>query len=206
MVNKGCSLIGKDANDYSCLETAALSGNLELVKWVYENGCTLELDNEDESKNTSLILIATCENVEIFKWFFEQGLSVNNQYHSDRTCLLAACSSKKKADIVKWLIENGYDTSKTDVDEEGYSCIQNAAYAGNLEVVKYLYEKGLSLEEEDDDGENCFQIACRKGFITLAKWIHKTTKLSVDKPDSDGDTPAHLALQYVLFGFVKMAC
>ena len=91
----------------------------------------------------------------------------------------------------------------TDVDEEGYSCIQNAAYAANLEVVKYFYEKGLSLEEEDDDGENCFQIACRKGFFTLAKWIHKTTKLSVDKPDSDGDTPAHLALQYGYLDLLK---
>jgi len=69
-----------------------------------------------------------------------EGIELDKRSHDGKTAFWIACSSGN-LELVKCLFESGCDANQ--VDKNGVAPISNAL---NVEIVKYLNERGISVE------------------------------------------------------------
>ena len=68
-----------------------------------------------------------------------------------------------------------------------------AVGAGDLAAVQAAVVDGASVRAQDDDGREPLHLACFKGHLDIAQWLH-SAGASLDATDSDaGWTPLHFA-------------
>ena len=183
---------GKHGN--SCVLLAAQNGHLETLKWLIENGCSINDRNDD---NESCLMLASMEgHLETVKWLIENGSSINERDDNEYSCLLRA-SMGGHLEIVKWLIENG--CSIHDRDIFGHSCLYHAlsedgncetanwliengcsiqnsdllmgAANGYLETLKLLFKKGYSIKKRNNHGDSCLLRSSMNGELETVKWL-----------------------------------
>ncbi len=108
----------------TALMRAAFSGDLELVKLLLAHGANPHIVSSD--KETTLTAAA--------------GTGFVNGYHRQR-------SSAERLEVVKLLVGLGEDVNAA--DSYGITPLMGAANLGDIEVVKYLIEKGADLSAHD---------------------------------------------------------
>lgn len=168
---------GIDTGD-ECMYHSALDGNMVLVRYLTELGFRIDPNDIDT--------IARYNKVEVIKFLHEQGYDLNNVelkyvakagniemfktlHHSgckiDRTVLNYACRYNTYK-IVEYILSTNIPKSETK------NAIYNAAAAGHLDLVKYLYEKGCYI--------NKFSIneAIKNGHLDVILYLLPRAKLS----------------------------
>jgi len=154
------------------LDAGIRSGNLELVNYLHDKGCPLDID-----AFTTIIIAAEIGNVEILQYLRDIGYSWNAN----------ACGSAAKnghMDVLKYLHENGCpwdSTTCSDCTKGGHleilkwlhknncpwdewSCA-SAAYHNQFEILKYLHEHNCPW---DDKSTN---MAAGKGHMEILKYL-----------------------------------
>ena len=128
------------------LEYAAISGNVDIVKWAQKNfDVTFQL-------NKALRKAVVYGNLDVVKYLKDQDLYDWNS----EVCSIAA--SYGCFEILKWAYENG-----TPLDETAAS---DAARSGNLNILKWLFEKECPISS------NLAGSAIYGGNLELIKWLH----------------------------------
>lgn len=96
----------------SALMKATVSGNLDTVKLLVENGADLEQENEfgNGKKNTVIITSAACGSRNILEYLLTKSAKVNYQNQEGETALMLA-TSKGRIDNVKILLKYKVDIS-----------------------------------------------------------------------------------------------
>ena len=108
----------------TALMRAAFSGDMELVKLLLAHGA----DPHIQSRDRETTLMAAC------------GLAFINGYHRRRP-------SEERLEVVKLLVDLGEDINHA--DSYGITPLMAAANLGDINIVRYLIEKGADLGAHD---------------------------------------------------------
>ncbi|KAL3660649.1 hypothetical protein V7S43_014402 [Phytophthora oleae] len=172
------------AHKFSVFSAAANAGNLDVVKWVDNDGETQYklygklppacfspprrnalavlkyLASRDLGiiKPEMLLAAAATGNLEVVKWLhFKQGLVLTVGAMKEAT-------ANGHFDLIKWM-------SKTVPGIIGKSVVESAAKYGSLEIIQWLHENWSG-----DAGVGVMDTAARHGHLGLVKWLHYHTE------------------------------
>ena len=96
----------------------------------------------------------------------------------------------EKEESLKNLLDSG--ASINQVDTNGRSLLANAAYSGNVHMVKFLLGKGADVEITDRTGQTALGLASRQGHVDVVKAV-LDHGCEIDHVDHDGWTPLRSA-------------
>lgn len=114
---------------------------IEIVKHLVNNGA--DLHKQDLNGYTALHLAIGSNLVEVVKFLISKGSIVNQRNKFGETALFMAAEFETDMEIVKLLVENGAELDAR--DHHGSTPLFNALKLKNLELTKYLIEKGCEL-------------------------------------------------------------
>jgi ankyrin repeat protein len=120
------------------LHNAALSGNLEMVKWLVEKGLNVNTKNKDDWY--VIHSAARSGNLELVKWLNEHGANIFVKSNYDST-LLHVAAEKGHLQLVKWLVEEkGLDVNAPNGSDQ--TPMMLAALEDKYDVRDWLKAKG----------------------------------------------------------------
>ena len=147
-------LLPRDVNDaandegMTALHFAALKGDAEVVKYLFELGA--DINAQDTVLSRSVIHFAAENgNLETIVFLADKGVDLLDKDSFGATPLHYAAKNNR-LDVVKYLVNKKIDyTAK---DNRGWTAMHYAACGGAIDVVKYLLTKGLNINELNDSG------------------------------------------------------
>lgn len=135
---------------------ACSRGNLEIVKYLHENGAYIH-------DNLVLDYATNSNSLPIIKYLHNSGIEISvNGY---RYCILITAVSKGYIDIVEYLHKNGVNIR---IDDD--LALQIAAKYGHIEIVKYLHVNGCSVSSGNN---SAITWAANRGHYEIVKYLHK---------------------------------
>ena len=78
------------------------------------------------------------------------------------------------------------------VDHRGRNCVMEACNKGDLDRIKYLIEKGGSLDVVDNNECSCLHIACRRKHVDVVKYL-LDEGIDANVEDNTNDSCLHFA-------------
>ena len=139
LLDNGCQW----KNKWTCA-AAAYIGNLKMLKWARDNGCSWDEYTCSDAAGHG--------HFEVLKWAWENGCPWDK-----KTCESAARNGY--LDILKWAREK-----KCKWDEDTFS---SAVKSGRLDILEWLYENGCPW-----DVDACAN-AAKIGRLDILKWLHE---------------------------------
>ena len=137
------------------MSATARAGNLSLMKWMRENGCSWDED--------SPMMAAKGGHLEIFQWLLEQQCPVDR-----RACSAAAGGGF--LEVLKWMREQRGGGGKARINHlfpwNATPC-KEAAAGGHLEVLKWLRESAKCKLKFAP----CLNAAASGGHVEVMKWL-----------------------------------
>lgn len=184
--NGGISLSIHD-NYSTPLEAAASNGNLSVVRLLIERGADI---NKRGLNYTALSRAVGEKDEQMVLYLLQNGAR-------DSSCLPVAVKHRSIA-ITKQLLEHGMDVNARS-DHHGYTALHWAAENGDTDMVSLVlqYKADMSLRLNAryyNSHATAFHLAVKNGHVDAAFVIlAEQGRSTVNLPDSDGNTPLHLA-------------
>lgn len=159
----------RNACGFTPLLSAANGSQLEMCRYLLDNGSSIEeKDNDDYN---SIILAACSGSIDLVKFFLDRGASAQSRNsNGDGALLLSAYCGH--APLVAWLLDNGY-SSLDESNNTRMGVLISAANGGSLEVIQLLLDRmrGLDLEATDEGGYSSFLLACQRGHFSCVQLL-----------------------------------
>ncbi len=136
---------------------AAYKNNFPLVKYLVENGATVNLK---DGHGIPLMCFATYGKVtdlNMFEYLMQQGADATLTTKENATLLLLALQYMDDSNSIDYFISKGL--SLTDTDTNGNNAFFYAARGGNVSIMRYLLDKGIDPKAENANGENALLYA-----------------------------------------------
>ena len=131
----GANLVDTDGT--SALMAATLFGNAQMLQVLIKAGAD---PNHAGVAGTTALMWAVPD-VEKVKVLLDGGANVNAKSDSERTALLVAASYPRTVDLLRLLLDRGADLRAQ--DRAGATALALAVRSADVEVVRFLVEKGL---------------------------------------------------------------
>ena len=152
----------KGNDGYTLLHIASQEDNLEMVKFLVDEGCNINARNSSGSKP---VHIAAREgHKDIVEFFLSNGLNINESGAYSQT-LLHYAAMKGHLDVVSYLIVQGADVNSKDTN--GCSPMHIAAVFGFKDVIEVLLRNGAIFNAVDKDYRSPLEITNKKDVINL---------------------------------------
>jgi len=114
----------------------------EIIKWLIDIG---EINELDLNKNQKIFYEIYLDNLKEIKKLSESQLNIKNSQYQD---LLVVASKYGRTDIVKYLLEKGFNPKEKIKDTFYWNAIVYAATSGNLETLKTI-TKSCKLSDKE---------------------------------------------------------
>jgi ankyrin repeat protein len=211
---KGAEVNSLSADAVSPLIYAVESGSVQLVRYLLDHGADVKF-NDDSKEWTALMLACQGDdpgygyataarnreyeakrrqpNAEIVRNLIEKGAKVNAEKEGGYSPLMLA-AQRGSLPIVRYLLQKSANTDSIAKGPSGFALayVMNfAAQSGNIDLVKFLVSKGLSVNETNDSGDSPILEAARSGNLSLVKYLI-SKGASIRATQSDGTTLLHL--------------
>ena len=150
----------KDGEMRTALRVATGSGNVDVVKFLINNGN----ESKEDIEKDVLIGAVNAGSVEVLQWWFSYNRGAVNFFNNEFECraLLTNAANKGYWDVVNLLAKHG-------VKITGGAFIK-AAESGSVELVQWLLELDKSLiDVKDQMGRNVLSAAAQKGNLEVVK-------------------------------------
>ncbi len=147
---------------------AANGGQLEMSRWLLENGS--DINERDNDGYSPLILAACGGNIELVKFFLDHGASLQERNENGDTALLLAAYCGH-VDLVAWLLQNG--SSLDERNKTGMGLLVSAANGGHIEVVRLILEltHNATIEDTDDGGYTALLLAAQRSHVEVVQLL-----------------------------------
>ena len=142
----GANVNNAGAEDRSPLHKAASGGNIEIVKYLHQNGADLEAKTKLEIggkiffDKTPLHLAVNGGHIEVVKYLHQNGADLNAAANFDKITPLHLAVALEHIEIVKYLHQNGADPEAESIFFT--TPVSMAIKRGHVEVVKYFHQNG----------------------------------------------------------------
>ena len=197
-INKIITIARPGIEEFKCtlFEIAIEDGDLEVVKYLTENGADIhsysddfwntaieiaasygqleilkylisKFDRKEFLNDNSIVYAAQGNYPEIIKYLFTQGKDINMLIDSKYTALIEAVEAEN-IESVKVLCELG---AKVDIICDGETPLYVAATNNNIEIVKILLKFGANVNYITEDGSTAYEAAIYNGYNDLAKYL-----------------------------------
>ena len=112
-----------------------------------------------------------------------------------RNCVILAC---REGDLkkLKYFVERGGKKCLDVIDRCGFSCLYNACYSKQIDVVKYLLDGGADPNGIDKYGNNCLHAACYGMVEIQILEMVLNAGAHIDVQSRSGNTPFIYACRF----------
>lgn len=145
---------------------AALKGNLEMVRFLSEQGA--DLLRGDNENSCALHNAAAQNHFEVVRFLVEQGVDINIQDDNDTTPMIFAVVHDNP-EMISYLLEQGADPSIVNIN--GNTAFLNSIFSGNLFIVKMIRERITDVNEINLWGVNALIYAAWKGYGEIVDYL-----------------------------------
>ncbi|XP_061171283.1 putative ankyrin repeat protein RF_0381 [Saccostrea echinata] len=213
-------LVVKDKDGHNVLHDVAWSGNIDLLKFLLDkldinsarnDGKTVLhlscrnnkidmckylintypqlLDVTDKPGQTALHDAAFGGNIDLLKFLLKKGLDITRTIYDGKT-VLHLCCRKGKIDLCECLVKT-YSQLPYAKDNNGHSALHDAALGGNVDLIRFLLERGLDINSTRNDGKTVLHLCCMNSMTDMCKYLVKMYPLLLDVSDNDGENVLH---------------
>lgn len=155
---------------------ASYLGNYEIVRYLVEEK-KADINIENEYGWTALKYASDEGRLEIVKYLVENGASVDAE----------VLTITKNLEVFEYLLEQG----NLNINSVGYLGMTALSLAsieyGNLEMIKYLLEKGADINVKNEDGSTALMTASMYGNLEIIKYLIENGA-DINAKDNDGST------------------
>ncbi len=170
---------------------AASSGNLDIIKFLINKGARLDVVDSHGYGPISFTAATGQQNTDIYDYFIANGADLKNEKdHQGKNVLLVAIGRAKDFKIVDYLIKKGLSINS--VDNFGNGIFHYAAQGGNINILKQLKERGVSIDKNNITDENAIFFASkgREASINLFKYL-ESLGIHAKVTTKKGENPLH---------------
>ncbi|XP_062595079.1 putative ankyrin repeat protein RF_0381 [Saccostrea cucullata] len=107
--------------------------------------------------------------VEIVSFLIEKGMDINTLSNDGKSILHRACLNGK-FEVCEYLVEN-YPHLLYVKDKSSNTVLHDAAWGGNVQIVKLLIEKNMDINALQEDGETILHQCCRSGKKEMCEYL-----------------------------------
>ncbi len=214
LIKNGADVYAKDDHGNTCLHTSYYK-SYDCFKLLIEYGLDAKAKNKEGQTPLHLLLLSQCFDVytifKILKLLIENGADVNAKDKYNKTPLVVALENLKKAEVVEWLIEEGWANihATTNIDEtmlhlaskyRRYKIVDilinnglkvNATtkmnrtplhMASTMDIAKLLVAKGADVHAKDKEGKTALTLAVQNGRTDCALFLIEVGGIEKWKP------------------------
>ena len=205
----------RDDDGLTVLHSAVLSGELELLQYLIENGS--DVFSKTKDGRSCLHLAAEQGDLNICRMLLQNYNFVIQEADDDGLTVLHSAVLSGELELLQYLIENGSDVfSKTkdgrsclhlaaeqgdlnicrmllqnynfviqEADDDGFTVLHSAALGGDLALLQYLIKNGSEVFSKTKDGRNCLHLAAEKGHLNICRALLENYNFDIHARDDD---------------------
>ncbi|SFZ90464.1 Ankyrin repeat [Flaviramulus basaltis] len=163
--------------------------NFALINYFQSKG--LDINSVDNNGNGVFNYVARTGNTSLLNQLLEKGVKGNNQ-----AFIFAAYGARGKAngiEVYKYLETKNLDPKAS--NEEGASALHIlASRSKDVEIINFLLEKGLDVNQEDHYGNTAFMNAASRNNLEIVKLLSESLK-DINHANKKGETALAFAVQ-----------
>jgi ankyrin repeat protein len=228
-ISKGLDLKSKDKNGNNAFSYAARAGYIEMLKTLLQKGVSAQ-DNallmaaqgtrrgansievyqyleslnikpsikNENGENVLHILARKPKQNEIIQHFLSKGVDVNLADEEGNTVFMNAAAANRDTTVLAMLMKPTKDINKGNL--KGVTAIAMAVRSNSPEIVRYLLDKGASVNAADGNGDNLAYYLIQSYSPQRADDFDAKLKVLQEKgfkittPQKNGNTLYHLAV------------
>ena len=163
--------------DTALLHIAALSGNIDTVKYFTEE-CKCDTNLLNEAGRTALFHACQSGNLEVVTYFVEMGHCQCSITDSSLNTPLHLAAQHGSLSVVQYLLKERTCNANLKNGKRNTPLLE-ASYAGQLNTVKYLLENGYNCNPKasGSNGYNCLHAACSFGHVDMVQYLIEECKM-----------------------------
>lgn len=167
VIENGANVDYTDSKNKSVLMYACEKQNYEIVKILLENGANPN-STDIRGMTPSMYAVKYCDSLEIIELLDNAGgVNLNQVDKEERTLLMYAAENNSDC-MVKYLIDKGINTKRTDM--YGNNAAMYAVKAGNIFTLTVFMDKQcVDWMHQNDDGDDVMLLACMSGNLEIVK-------------------------------------
>ncbi|XP_062595975.1 serine/threonine-protein phosphatase 6 regulatory ankyrin repeat subunit C-like [Saccostrea cucullata] len=188
LLEKGFDIETKTNDGGTVLLQCCINGNLEMCKYLVNTYPHL-LDVKDNNGGNALHDAAWGGNIDLLNFLLEKGFDVKTKRNDGKT-VLHLCCMRGKLEMCKYLV-NTYPHLLDFKDNNGENALHDAAWAGNIDLLNFLLEKGFDIKSKRNDGKTVLHLCCMNGKLEMCKYLVNTYPHLLDVKDNNGENALH---------------
>ncbi|OQR90849.1 ankyrin 2,3/unc44 [Thraustotheca clavata] len=184
------NLLTTAADGTTAMHAAALHGHSDIIVWLIEMQCPVDIPNE--MGLTPLYLAAQEGFDAIVQILLDEKADANHISNVDGFTPVMIASQMGHVSVVQMLHENGANISYQSPD--GWDAMYVAVQNGHESVLAYLATNSASATKSYLNGINLLYTAAQEGHLDCVLYLLDHVHVDVDTPQEMGWTPLHIAV------------
>ncbi|XP_062573887.1 serine/threonine-protein phosphatase 6 regulatory ankyrin repeat subunit B-like [Saccostrea cucullata] len=192
MIKNGCDPYSRSSRGSTVLHYACQNGKLNMVRYICDTFPNLlSLDYNDNEGRSPLHWAAESGNIDLLKFLLGRGFDINTRKNDGKT-VLHICCMYGKLDMIRYLNEQ-YSHLLYIKDRIGNNVLHAAAWGGNIDLFKFLVEKGFDINVSSNDGKTVLHLCCMNGELEMCKHLTENNSHLLCIKDRIGNNVLHAA-------------
>jgi ankyrin repeat protein len=193
LVQIGCNVYEKNNDGQNALLIACAENEFEIVKYFCEENFEFDIHSRDDKRYNGFLYACRAGNFDMVQYFINKGCDIHAKSIFRENAVSISCKSNH-FDLMKFLLEK----VGCQLDEKKVffrTCFVHVCRLGDLNVTRYLVQKGCDIHKRDSDENTGFMLACEEGHSL--EFIEYLLEIgcSIDAKNFEGQNGITLAFQ-----------
>jgi len=174
---------------------AAYKDNLPFMEHLIDQGAVTDIIDEHGYSLLNFSAVTGQENPKLYDFIIKHGANVIAEKNNDgANALLLLLPHLNGPEMVRYFQDKGLELSS--LDNQGNNAFNYTARGGNLDMLNWLIDEGVSYKVENESGTNAMHFASEgmRGHTNSLNVFQYLEKLGLDpnQTDHEGTTPLML--------------